>query len=76
MLVATVVLTLNHHPYRAVWVLGGTIATLGLLRGLWPGDPWFGSRFRWLDVVAYIALGVALIMLSPWVVEMSMMPPK
>ncbi len=58
---------LTGHPYRAVWFLAGGLGLLGLMRALWPGDPWFGSRSRLADVLAYWAIAVGLLVLSPWV---------
>lgn len=61
------VFVVTDHPYRAVLTMGAGLLLLGLLRGAWPGHPWFGSRNRWLDVLAYWIVGGGLIWLAPWV---------
>ncbi len=58
---------LTDHPYRAVILLAAVCILLGLARVLGPPQPWFASRHRWLDVVAYVSVGSALIFLAPWV---------
>ena len=55
------------HPYRAVWVLAAGMGMLGLLRAVWPGDPWFVSRSRLADVLVYWAIALGLLLLSPGV---------
>lgn len=54
------------HPFRAVVLLGAGMITLGVLRAVWPGQPWFGARNRWSDGFVYLVVGVALLWLSPW----------
>ncbi len=60
------------HPFRAVILLGVGMITLGFLRAVWPGQPWFGARNRWSDGFVYVAVGAALVWLSPWT---SAVPP-
>lgn len=59
-------LALFDHPYRAVIVLGAGAVLAGVLRGAWPGRPWFSARNRWLDVIAYLVVGSLLLYLAPW----------
>lgn len=66
-LVLTIVFLLTDHPYRAVWTLALTCIVMGVARAVWPAQPWFASRHRWIDVVVYVGIGVALLVLSPWV---------
>lgn len=62
----SVVAALLRHPRPADWILAVAVLTLGVLRGLWPGRPWYASRNKVLDVVIYIAVALALLLLSPW----------
>ncbi len=64
-------LAITDHPHRAVILLGGGVIVLGIFRGLWPGSPWFASRHRFLDTIAYIVLGVVIFWLSPWTATIS-----
>ncbi len=66
-IIGSLFFVITSHPYRAVWTLAVGLAVLGLLRALWPGHPWFGSRSRTLDVAAYWAAAMGLMVLSPWV---------
>ena len=54
------------RPHAAVLVLGLGMVVMGVLRGLWPGRPWFSSRNRWLDALVYTLVGVAILILAPW----------
>ncbi len=65
-LLAVVLFILFDHPHRAAVTLGAGMLAMGLLRGLWPGRPWFSSRNRFLDAAAYVGVGVAILYLSPW----------
>ena len=65
-LFAVFLLALFDHPHRAVVALGAGSLLAGVLRGAWPGRPWFSARNRWLDVAAYLVVGSLLLYLSPW----------
>lgn len=54
------------HPFRAVVTLGVGMVALGVLRAAWPGHPWFSARNRWLDAIAYAAVGAVILWLAPW----------
>ncbi len=58
------------HPYRAVVLLGSGTALMGVLRGIWPGRPWFASRKKALDVIAYVLAGAIILYLAPWTATM------
>lgn len=60
-------MALTDHPFRAVLGLGVGVATLGILRAGWPGRPWYASRSKWLDVSAFVAVGLAIVLLAPLV---------
>lgn len=64
-LALAVVFALTDHPFRTAILMGCGVASLGLLRGLWPGQPWFASRSRWWDVAVYVIVGLAIIWLAP-----------
>lgn len=65
-LLAVFLFALFDHPYRAVVALGAGMLLAGVLRGVWPGRPWFSARNRWLDVTAYLLIGALLLYLAPW----------
>ena len=65
-LLSVFLLALFDHPYRAVVLLGAGMLLAGVLRGVWPGRPWFSARNRWLDVTAYLVVGALLLYLAPW----------
>lgn len=65
-LLTVFLLALFDHPYRAVVALGAGMLLAGMLRGLWPGRPWFSARNRSLDVTAYLLVGALLLYLAPW----------
>lgn len=64
--VAVFALALTNHPHRAVLVLAGGFAAFAVLRAVWPGQPWFAARYRWVDVGVYALIAVGLYVLSPW----------
>lgn len=70
-IIAVVVLALTDHPHRAVILLGSGCIVLGVMRGLWPGRPWFAARHRGGDAIAYIVVGAAILWLSPWTATIS-----
>jgi hypothetical protein len=39
-------------------------------RALWPGRPWFASRWRWLDVAFYAGVGALIWFFSPFTATM------
>ncbi|WRS31130.1 DUF3017 domain-containing protein [Actinomycetaceae bacterium MB13-C1-2] len=61
------IFALTGSPYRASIAMGCGIATLGAARGIWPGQPWFASRSKWSDVMVYLGVGLAIILLAPLV---------
>lgn len=72
-LVAVAVLALTNHPHRAVLLLGGGLVVFAVARALWPGRPWFASRWRWLDVAFYAGLGALVWFLSPFTATMGVL---
>lgn len=66
-MLAVVLLALFEHPYQAALTMGIGISGLGLLRGAWPGQPWFASRNRWSDVIVFVFVGVMIILFAPLV---------
>ncbi len=65
-ILAVALLAIFHRPHAAVLVLGTGMVTMGLLRGLWPGNPWFSARNRWSDALVYTTIGALILWLSPW----------
>lgn len=63
---AVFALALTNHPHRAVLLLAGGFAAFALLRAVWPGQPWFAARYRWVDVGVYLLIAGGLYALSPW----------
>lgn len=65
-LVLAIVLSLTSHPYRSAVAVGLGALVLGVLRGAWPGRPWFASRRRGPDAAVYILVGIAILVFAPW----------
>lgn len=63
---AVIWLAATNHPHRAAVLLGSGSILLGAMRGLWPGKPWFASRHRLGDCLAFVCIGIAILWLSPW----------
>lgn len=68
---AVIWLAATDHPHRAVLLLGLGSILLGVMRGLWPGKPWFTSRHRLWDCLAFVCIGIAILWLSPWTATIS-----
>lgn len=68
---AVIWLAATDHPHRAVLLLGSGSILLGVMRGLWPGKPWFASRHRLWDCLAFVCIGIAILWLSPWTATIS-----
>lgn len=66
-LLFVLIFALTSSPYRAAITMGAGIALLGVARGVWSGQPWFASRSKWSDVVVYVGVGVAIILMAPLV---------
>lgn len=64
--IAVFLLAVFDHPHRAVLLLGWGMILAAVLRGAWPGSPWFSARSRWFDVVVYLIIGGLLLWLAPW----------
>lgn len=64
-----VVLALLERPHAAAVLLGCGMVMMGLLRGAWPGRPWFSARNRWFDALVFALVGVAILWLSPWTAQ-------
>ncbi len=71
---AVLALVLTQHPFRAVLVLGATMCLLGVLRALWPGQPWFAARGRISDGAVYLLVGALLLWLAPWTAAVAPVP--
>jgi hypothetical protein len=69
-LAGVVLLTLTDHPHRAVLLTAGLLFLLSGARALWPGRPWFASRWRWLDVAFYAGVGALIWFFSPFTATM------
>lgn len=54
-------LLLLGRPHAAVITMGAGLCFMGVMRGIWPGYPWFGSRNRVADVIVYLLLGGAVL---------------
>lgn len=61
------VLIVLGRGYAGCLTVGISACVLGAMRGMWPGRPWFASRSRATDVIAYVLIGGALILFAPWV---------
>lgn len=59
------VLSLTVSAFAGAICLGVFCCTLGILRALWPGRPWFSGRSRPTDAIAYIGVGVLLFVFAP-----------
>ena len=64
-----VFLALLERPHAAAVLLGCGMVMMGLLRGAWPGRPWFSARNRWFDALVFALVGVAILWLSPWTAQ-------
>ncbi len=71
-ILAVVALVLTNHPHRAVLLTAAILFALAAARAVWPGRPWFASRWRWLDVVFYAAIGAAIWYFSPFTATMGL----
>jgi len=69
-LAGSAVLALTDHPHRAVLLIAGLLFLLAGARALWPGRPWFASRWRWLDVAFYAGVGALIWFFSPFTATM------
>ncbi len=69
-LLLVVVFALTNHPHRAVLAVCALLFALAGMRAVWPGRPWFASRWRWMDVVFYAAIGAAIWFFSPFTATM------
>lgn len=54
------------HPFRSAVLMGVAIILMGALRAVWPGRPWFASRSKWWDVLAFVVVGLVILYFSPW----------
>ena len=66
---AVVALALLERPHAATVLLGSGMVAMGILRGVWPGRPWFSARTRWSDALVFGLVGVVILWLSPWTAQ-------
>ena len=66
-----IALAVTDHRLRAVMLLVGVLAGMGIVRLWTPGRPWFASRGRVADAIVYVILAAIIWYLSPYVSTMA-----